>query len=459
MDGIPNIIIGIGLALTFLLLAIVLGNAGGALSSNNSLAIQDLLNNASSKFWISVAALLCSIGFSLFVKWSYNKLQYQLDHLTDLLSNNHLSHFGAEQTIIQQLQLMQSIATDSHHTATQTNWHQAKFFEAVAASIEQAVTPILTFNATQTHSVLAEVRDAVINLSESNAENIIALGRQMKEINQKAIRQMVDDFRHSLTAASSTEMQLFQQTIKDLSQQLEQACQQLVVALPAAAQSCTKTLQQYTSAWADQLQQSTGQNIESLNTASDQIEQNLQQVRASSAYMTETFAALAEVSKLSLQNMKATQKTAQVTEQSLVQMSTKLEPVFERVQEALSELSQIIQPASQLMIGAFDDASNGIAEVGTQLQSIVSAVTKLSQKLSGLDALNDSVAQLKEEQYDFLASHLNRMDEQTVLLKKILSDFQNVSTVHQAGQNRAVIEKITLKKSIESQEMSNGGAI
>ena len=420
LDSIPNIIIGVGLALTFFLLAIVLGNAGAALTGGNQSAIQDLLRNASSKFWISVAALLCSIAFSIFIKVFYKNIQSQLDELVFLLGKNKLSHFGAEQAIITQMKLMQSISTSSQNTASQTDWQQVKFFEAMVGSVDQAVAPLLKYNFEQTQHILTEVRDAIVGLNDNNSENILALGKQMKEINQNAMRKMVDDFRHSLTAASSTESQLFQKTMKDLSQELNQACQKLVVALPDAASTCTKTLENYTSEWSAQLHESAQKNAEHLAAVSYQIKQDLQNTQASSEHMAKTLAAFAEMSSVAQDTIQMTRDMAECTHGALLNTATELQPIFDHIHRSLDELSQITQPASKLMLGAFDDASDGIGDVTQQLQSIVGAVHELSKKLSSLDPLNESIAKLKEEQYDFLESHLVRMDEQTILLKKIL---------------------------------------
>lgn len=65
----PNYLVGVGLCITFLGLAVVIGNASNVLSPGNagdsSLALRDLLVAASSKFWSSLAAVALSIFYGI----------------------------------------------------------------------------------------------------------------------------------------------------------------------------------------------------------------------------------------------------------------------------------------------------------------------------------------------------------------------------------------------------------
>ncbi len=65
----PNYLVGVGLCITFLGLAVVIGNASHVLDQGNggdsSLALRDLLVAASSKFWSSLAAVALSILYGI----------------------------------------------------------------------------------------------------------------------------------------------------------------------------------------------------------------------------------------------------------------------------------------------------------------------------------------------------------------------------------------------------------
>ena len=447
LDSIPSTIVGVGLAITFLLLAIVLGDAGDALSGKNTTAIQNLLNNASSKFWISVSAILCSIVFSIFIKYSYRLIQVEIDSFISSLRDAGLNHFGAEQTIINQFKLMQEVVDYSQTTAKQTDWHRIHFFDAISGCIDQTISPIFKFHFDQSNQILTEIKNEIINLNDNNSKNIIALGSQVKEINQNAIRKMIDDFRHSLTAASSTEIQIFQKTMRTVSDEINQACQNLITALPKAGRDCTEVLQQYSSEWANQLQQSTEKNMQSLILSSQKIGENLQLVQVSSGRMMEALSIFSEGSIVAQNNMQTVQETAQTMEQSLINMTRNLEPVFERTQDSIIELSKILEPASELMLGTFDDASNTILAINTQLQSVIFTISELSKKLSSLDHLNTSIEKLQEGQYGFLEGYLKKIDDQAVLLQNIFLEIQASDKNRKTDLTLKAPSSLSLKKS------------
>ncbi|HBJ84203.1 MAG TPA: hypothetical protein DDZ88_10125 [Verrucomicrobiales bacterium] len=86
----PNYLVGLGLCVTFLGLAVVIGNAGDVLatakmeSSND--ALRDLLVAASSKFWSSLIAVLCSIGYGVFFRWTSQEMNRAVSLLAADLS-------------------------------------------------------------------------------------------------------------------------------------------------------------------------------------------------------------------------------------------------------------------------------------------------------------------------------------------------------------------------------------
>ncbi len=455
LESIPNIIVGVGLTVTFFLLAVILGDAGGALSNNSSQSIQNLLNNASSKFWISVAALACSIGFGIFIKYNYKSVQNSIDDVLLHLRKSGLDHFGAEKSIVVQLELMKQIASANIVTANQTNWHDVSFFESMASSIDRAIAPALKFQALQTQNLLGEIKQAVIDLNESNASNIAALKTEINEINKSAMRKMIDDFRHSLTAASSTEIQIFQKVMRDLSQELNQACQRLVVALPEATNTCTNTLQSYTASWVAQLDRTTQQHNTQLSALSEQIGHNMQATQVSSDRVAATYSTLMQMVDLTDQALESSQHVLKSTHAGLLETISELQPIFKETKQNLSELNRLVVPVSEQMLGTFESASSAIIDVSEHLSLITNAVSQLSKQLSGLAPLNDSMAKLKEDQYDFLESHIKEITSQTALMTNVLIEIKQVASNLQSTSIRKEdgllgLNKVPEKKSIAS---------
>ena len=455
LESIPNIIVGVGLTVTFFLLAVILGDAGGALSNNSSQSIQNLLNNASSKFWISVAALACSIGFGIFIKYNYKSVQNSIDDVLRHLRKSGLDHFGAEKSIVVQLELMQQIASANIVTANQTNWHDVSFFESMASSIDRAIAPALKFQALQTQNLLGEIKQAVIDLNESNASNIAALKTEINEINKSAMRKMIDDFRHSLTAASSTEIQIFQKVMRDLSQELNQACQRLVVALPEATNTCTNTLQSYTASWVAQLDRTTQQHNTQLSALSEQIGHNMQATQVSSDRVAATYSTLMQMVDLTDQALKSSQHVLTSTHAGLLETMSELQPIFKETKQNLSELNRLVVPASEQMLGAFESTSSAIVDVSEHLSLITNAVSQLSKQLSALAPLNDSMARLKEDQYDFLESHIKEITSQTALITNVLIEIKQVSSNFQSTSIRKEDRLLSLNKMPEKKPIAS----
>ena len=455
LESIPNIIVGVGLTVTFFLLAVILGDAGGALSNNSSQSIQNLLNNASSKFWISVAALACSIGFGIFIKYNYKSVQNSIDDVLLHLRKSGLDQFGAEKSIVVQLELMKQIASANIVTANQTNWHDVSFFESMASSIDRAIAPALKFQALQTQNLLGEIKQAVIDLNESNASNIAALKTEINEINKSAMRKMIDDFRHSLTAASSTEIQIFQKVMRDLSQELNQACQRLVVALPEATNTCTNTLQSYTASWVAQLDRTTQQHNTQLSALSEQIGHNMQATQVSSDRVAATYSTLMQMVDLTDQALESSQHVLTSTHAGLLETMSELQPIFKETKQNLSELNRLVVPASEQMFGAFESTSSAIVDVSEHLSLITNAVSQLSKQLSALAPLNDSMARLKEDQYEFLESHIKEITSQTALITNVLIEIKQVSSNLQSTSIRKEDRLLSLNKMPEKKPIAS----
>jgi len=87
----PNYLVGIGLCITFLGLAVVIGNASHVLDPNSgmdsNLALRDLLVAASSKFWSSLTAVALSIIYGIWFRGQAQHLEWEFAHLARDLEN------------------------------------------------------------------------------------------------------------------------------------------------------------------------------------------------------------------------------------------------------------------------------------------------------------------------------------------------------------------------------------
>ncbi len=87
----PNYLVGVGLCITFLGLAVVIGNASHVIDPGNggdsSLALRDLLVAASSKFWSSLAAVALSILYGVRFRSRSQRMEREVALLARDLEN------------------------------------------------------------------------------------------------------------------------------------------------------------------------------------------------------------------------------------------------------------------------------------------------------------------------------------------------------------------------------------
>jgi len=212
----PNYLVGVGLCITFLGLAVVIGNASSVLtpgsSGDSSLALRDLLVAASSKFWSSLAAVSCSILYGI---WFRNCSQH-MERLVALLARD-LGH------------CVRVISTDELHYESVQLLRKCEDYQSTTANkIGLLVTGL---NDTQTnsadqHRVLLEKLEAVADgligklgqLGDDLGTKIGSMGNQvagsLSQINEKAFADIAKQMTDSLHKA--TEVHL-----KSISERLE----------------------------------------------------------------------------------------------------------------------------------------------------------------------------------------------------------------------------------------------
>jgi len=147
----PNYLVGVGLCITFLGLAVVIGNASSVLSpgntGDNSLALRDLLVAASSKFWSSLTAVSCSILYGV---W-YRVRSQQMEREVGLLARD----LG---------RCVRLISTDELHYESVQRLRKCEEYQAgTAASIGLVVTGLndTQANSADQHRILLEKLEAV----------------------------------------------------------------------------------------------------------------------------------------------------------------------------------------------------------------------------------------------------------------------------------------------------------
>lgn len=194
----PNYLVGVGLCITFLGLAVVIGNASSVLtpggSGDSSLALRDLLVAASSKFWSSLAAVSCSILYGI---WFRNRSQH-MERVVSLLARD----LG---------RCVRVISSDELHYESIQRLRRCEEYQSITANgiglLEAGLESTQSSSAEQ-HRILLEKLEAVADgLAQKFSElgNDIGkgiaggVGREVtKEMKETAVhmRDITEEFRH-----------------------------------------------------------------------------------------------------------------------------------------------------------------------------------------------------------------------------------------------------------------------
>jgi hypothetical protein len=219
----PNYLVGVGLCITFLGLAVVIGNASSVLtpgsSGDSSLALRDLLVAASSKFWSSLAAVSCSILYGV---WFRNRSQ-NMERLVALLARD----LG---------RCVRVVSTDELHYESILRLRRCEEYQSITANgigLLKSGLESTQSNSTEQHRVLLEKLEAVADglvgklgqLGDDLGTKIGSMGSQvagsLSQINEKAFADIAKQMTESLHKATEVHLKSIADRLEAVSTTLE----------------------------------------------------------------------------------------------------------------------------------------------------------------------------------------------------------------------------------------------
>ncbi len=192
--AIPNLLIGVGLLLTFFGIVIALniassGIAGGTAASSDK-ALQDLLGAASTKFSSSIIALICSLTFSGWQKHYYDKIITTIDDICHRFEELTINR-SVEQLVYEDIKIQKEIRDCFNSFATDIS---LKIGEVLAnklpESIELSMKPL--------------------------TETLIKIADKMEKTGESGMQDMIQKFMDRLHNATSNEMSSLADNLKQL---------------------------------------------------------------------------------------------------------------------------------------------------------------------------------------------------------------------------------------------------
>jgi hypothetical protein len=351
-EAMPNLLVGIGLLLTFFFLSLALSQATVALTSNAqdsakiTEATGNLLSTAGAKFTTSLFGLLASIVWTVFSKKVMANLARSCNSISEIIQRAvHVS--GAEMATYGQLQSLYKLESDSKiqmETLTELleesreRTGSLKRFETdLAVTIGNAVTRAF---APQMEDMTLKLVSAIDNLSKN-----------LGSMNQDALQTMMKDFATMIKESTSEEMNAFKDSLGKLSERLNTASITLAEGAEKTSDGLDKAAQGLT--------ESVGKGAQSLTDAAALLDAAMINAKASINDLDSTISNASDLGRAG----------AKQFELSLVQT----EAVIQKMQLAKESWNEAISVLGKTA-GTLSNAVDSLEELTAEQRGVVNAV-------------------------------------------------------------------------------------
>jgi methyl-accepting chemotaxis protein len=394
----PNVLVGVGLLLTFFGLVSALCFTTAAISNSTDPkvtqdALRDLLHAASFKFYTSIAGLGGSIVLTLVLRHGTSRLENYFDDLA----------FALETKL--QFVTPESIAFNTYREAQEQTKALRTFNTEVAVSVGKRIEEALTA------SLPGFLAQAMAPIEKSLND----VAGKLTSMNEGAIGQMAGDFVDKLQGAAGTQMQGIADTLGQLRSSIENLNRQL-------AESGT--------ALADKVGSSTGD----MRTAATDMTSLLQEAGANLKEVagTITDALHQTTSRMATSTERASQQFEAASGRSAKHIEDALSSIISRLQNETAGLGAEVTKAT---IAAGDDSRKHIVDAGAQLAESLSGLnSKLSDAVGRMSHALENVAAEMGNAERGIAAHVGNITELSRATKETESAITGTArTMREAG--------------------------
>ena len=388
-----EILIGLGLMLTFFGLVAALTIAGPAFVSGGDIkaTLGVLISTAGAKFLASIGGLLGSILIAIYQGYARNTVNRQLFKLCDLLEAR-LYYASAERIMADQYGHMK---------------RQTRNLEELGNSIAVAIGDRIENAMSNMPGLLGEAMSPM-------AQSIDNLRDAVSDSNKEGLTELVGEFKRELTGAGEESMKQMAAQLENVStimgttvSSLQQTTNMLQESLTGSAQQAAAQLQQGSDAFADTLREAmagmvTGQTalqdtlnnvVDKLASGADQFDERLNKQRDQ---MAENMSRVVDS-----MNQAISQKTQQATEQMGGKINQIIESSGQQAANSLeswagSFVEKMEAPISGIR-GSLEDWSSKTAVVTQSLTQINEALDRHKQSIENSSVMLQSSGQKMAE--------------------------------------------------------------
>ena len=354
----PNLLVGIGLLLTFFGLVSALYFTTDAINKAHDLAasqeaLKDLLHAASFKFYTSIAGLAGSILMTLVLRYGTSKIDTVFDVLSGALENKLVSVTS------------ESIAVEHYEEAKEQTRNLRLFNTEVAVSIGRHIEQALS---TALPNQLAQ---ALAPLTASLSE----VAGKLKSMNEGAIKELAETFTQKLEAKTGEHLQSLATTLGNLTTSLEDLNRRLANSGAGLAQNVT----------------SSGETIRNVV---DSMAQTAQSIRDAGAPLAQASRLMTDGLQRIVDATRSTEQTVVAAQNEIREIGTTLRATLESTARQWENYERRFQGVDESLGSVLDKITR---TVQTSVDTMKEFVTNIDDKFSGaIDKLGGGIEELTE---------------------------------------------------------------
>lgn len=354
---IPGIFVSIGLALTFLGLIAALSNMGSGGAINDA-TMSELLKIASAKFIMSLTGLVCSIVFTLLLRWRVGRLEYEIHRLC-LALEKKLSFSSLEFLGYEQLRAFKDAQEHNRQLTTEVIAELGRPLRedlpnAISSSISSAMQPLLE------------------QVGRQGSDSMSTLATNLSD-------QLTGSIGAALTAASDKLAQAGER-IGALSDRMDQSSGRIGSEMEHAVARVAAAIEELRAGMAASAESTSGVFSRGAEQMMAVMNKTLEGIRENTAEGAKAMSVAAEDMRHAAAGMRTEMETA---------ARSGAEAAQARMQAAGAEAGSAIDSAGRSVLDAFGKAGAEIATLAGQLsakagQDLLDPITAVAGQLEGM---------------------------------------------------------------------------
>jgi methyl-accepting chemotaxis protein len=371
----PNLLVGIGLLLTFFGLVSALYFATDAINNARDLAasqqaLKDLLYAASFKFYTSIAGLAGSIIMTLVLRYGTSKI----DAIFDALA------WALESKLV--FVTPESIAFDHYREAQEQTRNLKLFNTEVAVSIGRHVEEALA----------ATLPNQLAQAMAPITESLNAVANKLTSMNEGAIGELAGKFATKLEGTTGEHLQALATTLGSLSTSLEQLNRHLAESGSGLVRNVSDSSQEIRSVvdamanTARSIQEAGAPIAESSRLLTDASQRIADATRNTEQIIVGAQNEIREIGTLLRTTLETTAKQWEDYEKRFKDVDESLSAVLDQitrtVQSNVESMGEFVKKIDEKFSGAIDKLGGGIDELNEFAQSIEQTTSKLNDGIA-----------------------------------------------------------------------------